>query len=50
MVLQAEMGLGRQEIMAYVKSVVDVVIQLKRTTGGQRIVSEIYFPMALNDG
>lgn len=44
MVLQAEMGLGHEEIMAYVKSVVEVVIQLKRTTGGQRIVSEIYFP------
>lgn len=48
MVLQAEMGLGREEIMAYVKSVVQVVIQLKRTTGGQRIVSEIYFPKAIH--
>ena len=48
MVLQAEMGLGREEIMAYVKSVVEVVIQLKRTPAGQRIVSEIYFPKALN--
>ena len=46
MVLQAEMGLGREEIMAYVKSVVEVVIQLKRTPGGQRVVSEIYFPKA----
>ncbi|MAZ77292.1 MAG: P-type DNA transfer ATPase VirB11 [Legionellaceae bacterium] len=42
MVLQAGMGLGREEIMAYVKSVVEVVIQLKRV-GGKRIVSEIYF-------
>ena len=49
MVLQAEMGLGRAEIMAYVKSVVEVVIQLKRTPSGQRIVSEIYFPLAFND-
>lgn len=42
MVLQAGMGLGREEIMAYVKSVVEVVVQLKRV-GGKRIVSEIYF-------
>ncbi len=50
MVLQAEMGLGREEIMAYVKSVVEVVIQLKRTPSGQRVVSEIYFPKASQDG
>lgn len=50
MVLQAEMGLGREEIMAYVKAVVEVVIQLKRTTGGERIVSEIYFPHANTNG
>ncbi len=49
MVLQAEMGLGREEIMAYVKSVVEVVIQLKRTPSGQRIVSEVYFPRAFDD-
>ncbi|MCH8072328.1 MAG: P-type DNA transfer ATPase VirB11 [Proteobacteria bacterium] len=48
MVLQAQMGLGREEIMAYVKSVVEVVIQLKRTPAGKRIVSEIYFPKALD--
>lgn len=46
MVLQAEMGLGREEIMAYIRSVVEVVIQLKRTPKGTRIVSEIYFPRA----
>lgn len=46
MVLQADMGLGRAEIMAYVKSVVEVVIQLKRTPSGERIVSEIYFPQS----
>lgn len=44
MVLQADRGLGREEIMAYVKAVVDIVIQLKRTVGGERVVSEIYFP------
>ena len=50
MVLQADKGLGREEIMAYVKAVVEVVIQLKRTPGGQRIVSEIYFPKAKDRG
>ena len=44
MVMQADLGLRREEIMAYVRSVVEVVIQLKRLPGGQRIVSEIYFP------
>ena len=48
MVLQANMGLGRDEIMAYIKSVLEVVIQLKRTPSGQRVVSEIYFPKALD--
>lgn len=47
MVLQAELGLGRKEIMAYIKTVVEVVIQLKRTPTGNRIVSEIYFPEVL---
>ncbi len=50
MVLQANMGLRREEIMAYVKAVVEVVIQLKRTPSGERIVSEIYFPMSALDG
>lgn len=48
MVLQAELGLGRNEIMAYIKTVVEVVIQLKRTSAGNRIVSEIYFPKAFH--
>jgi len=50
MVLQAEMGLGREEIMAYAKAVVEVVIQLNRTTSGERIVSEIYFPCSGTNG
>lgn len=44
MVMQADLGLRREEIMAYVRSVVEVVIQLQRLPGGKRIVSEIYFP------
>lgn len=44
MVMQADLGLRREEIMAYVRSVVEVVIQLQRLPGGKRVVSEIYFP------
>lgn len=43
MVMQANLGLKREEIMQYIRSIVDVVIQLKRI-GGQRVVSEIWYP------
>jgi len=43
MVLQANLGLGRSEIMAYITAVIDVVIQLKRLDDGRRIVSEVHF-------
>ncbi len=42
MVMQANLGLGRDEIMAYARHVVDIVIQLKRETG-RRIISEVAF-------
>lgn len=42
MVTQAGLGLIRQEILEYIHSVVEVVIQLKRING-KRVVSEIYF-------
>ena len=44
MVMQAGLGLRRDEIMGYVRSVIQAVIQLRRLPGGKRIVSEIYFP------
>ena len=43
MVLQAQMGLQREEIMAYIRAIVDVVIQLKRLPNGMRVISEIDF-------
>lgn len=43
MVLQAGLGLTRDVINEYVHSVIDIVIQLKRGSGGQRFVSEVYF-------
>jgi len=42
MVTQAGLGLQRSEILDYIRSVVEVIIQLKRVNG-KRIVSEIYF-------
>ncbi len=43
MVMQANLALRHEEIMRYIRSIVDVVIQLKRV-GGRRIVSEIWYP------
>ncbi len=41
MVMQAGLGLKHEEIMAYIRSVIDIVIQLKRT-GGTRHVSDMW--------
>ena len=42
MVTQAGLGLSRKEILEYIHSVVEVVIQLKKVNG-KRVISEIYF-------
>jgi type IV secretion system protein VirB11 len=39
--LQARVNLGREEIIAYAGTVIDVVVQLKRNAAGARVVSEI---------
>ena len=39
--LQARVNLGRSEIIAYARSVIDIVVQLKRSPSGQRIVDEV---------
>lgn len=39
--LQARVSLGRSEIIAYARSVIDIVVQLRRSPSGQRIVDEI---------
>ena len=46
MVMQANLGLGREEILEYIRSVVEVIVQLTRLPNGERIVSEIYFAHA----
>ena len=39
--IQARVNLGRSEIIAYARSVIDMVVQLKRNASGQRIVDEV---------
>lgn len=46
MVMQGDVGLGRQEIMEYLKEVIPVVVQMRRLPGGRRDVSEIKFTKA----
>jgi type IV secretion system protein VirB11 len=43
MVMQAGLGLDRAQIMAYVRQIIHVVIQLQKRNDGQRVVSEIYY-------
>lgn len=43
MVMQAGLGITREQIKHYIENVVDVIIQLKRGEKGKRFVSEIYF-------
>ena len=44
--LQARVNLGRAEIIAYARSVIDIVVQLRRDAGGNRVVSELMFAHA----
>ncbi|MCE3005373.1 MAG: P-type DNA transfer ATPase VirB11 [Alphaproteobacteria bacterium] len=43
MIMQADLGITRDQIKAYVENVIQVIIQLKRGEKGRRYVSEIYF-------
>ena len=43
MVMQAGLGITREQIKEYVENVIHVIIQLKRGDRGRRFVSEIYF-------
>ena len=42
-VMQAGLGMTPEDIMSYIKNVVDIVVQLKRGAKGRRYISEIYF-------
>lgn len=41
--LQARVNLGRAEIIAYARAVIDIVVQLRRDASGKRIVAAIEF-------
>ena len=43
MIMQAGLGISRDQIREYVENVINVIIQLKRGDHGSRFVSEIYF-------
>ena len=43
MVMQANLGLQRSQVMDYIRSIVHIVIQLKRL-GGKRVISEVWYP------
>jgi len=43
MVMQAGLGMEPQDVLDYVKNVIDIVVQLKRGEKGKRFVSEVYF-------
>lgn len=43
MVMQAGLGMPPEEVKAYIRAVIDVVVQLKRGSGGKRFISEIFF-------
>jgi type IV secretion system protein VirB11 len=49
MVMQAGLGMPPAEIKTYITNVVDIVIQLKRGSGGNRYVSEVYFKDSIKE-
>lgn len=42
MVMQADLGMERPQILEYIRSIIPIVVQLKRGEKGHRYVSEIY--------
>ncbi len=43
MVMQAGLGMPPEDILSYIRNVVDIVVQLKRGAKGRRYISEIYY-------
>lgn len=43
MVMQANLGLQNDQITDYIRSIIDIVVQLKRI-GGKRVISEVWYP------
>lgn len=49
MVMQAGLGMPPEDILSYIRNVVDIVVQLKRGAKGRRYISEIYYRDFLKD-
>jgi type IV secretion system protein VirB11 len=47
MIMQAGLGITREQVKDYVETVINVIIQLKRGDKGHRFVSEVYFKEGL---
>lgn len=43
MVMQADLGMDRMQILEYVRSIIPIVVQLKRDGQGRRVISEIFY-------
>lgn len=43
MVMQAGLGMPPDDVLNYIRNVVDIIVQLKRGDKGKRYISEIYF-------
>ena len=43
MVLQADLGMERPQILEYIRAILPIVVQLKRGERGHRYISEIYY-------
>ncbi len=43
MVMQADLGMERPQILEYIRSIIPIVVQLKRGEKGHRFISEIYY-------
>lgn len=41
--MQANLGLDRLQILEYVRTIIPIVVQLKRDAQGGRVVSEIFY-------
>lgn len=46
MVMQADLGLERPQVLEYIRSIIPIVVQLKRGEKGHRYISEIYYSEA----
>ncbi|MGL9732929.1 MAG: P-type DNA transfer ATPase VirB11 [Wolbachia sp.] len=49
MVMQANLGIPPDQIILYIRNVIDIVIQLKRTSEGKRSISEILFTRSFDE-